>query len=390
MMEVSWRTLQLCSHETYEDCPYYEQLNYIYDSRNEALQSLALAGETALPRRTIRLFRDSMRPDGLVHARVPSRRKLRLPHFALFWVLMVEDYWRWTGDAEFVRANLVAVDGVLAWFREHLREDDFLGQLPYWSPSSGGQTNMTCEYLYAMQAAMRLHAGAGHPGDARRWRPWADRIRRAVRERAWSEDLGLFLTAPGATGETPNQSSQVFAILAGVPTAAQQARIVPQLMTYPFRGRMNKPSAFYLARVLEQCGMYAEFERNLLQDYRQMLARHVSTWQEGGEPGRSDCHAWTGWIAHDFLTAVLGIKPLKPGFAEVLIRPQPIYDHARGSMPTVRGTVRVEWRREGDRVVLEGEVPAGVPARVELPGARAKRFPQGGAIKARSGPLKAD
>ncbi len=105
MMEVSWRTLQLCSHETYEDCPYYEQLNYIYDSRNEALQSLALAGETALPRRTIRLFRDSMRPDGLVHARVPSRRKLRLPHFALFWVLMVEDYWRWTGDAEFVRSE---------------------------------------------------------------------------------------------------------------------------------------------------------------------------------------------------------------------------------------------------------------------------------------------
>src|SRR5690606_5026414 len=36
-MAASWRTLRLCAHETFEDCPYYEQQNYIADTRLQAL-----------------------------------------------------------------------------------------------------------------------------------------------------------------------------------------------------------------------------------------------------------------------------------------------------------------------------------------------------------------
>jgi len=382
MMEVSWRTLQLCSHETYEDCPYYEQLNYIFDARNEALCSLAMAGDASLPRRTIQLFRDSMRPDGLIHARVPSRRRLRLPYFALFWIVMLGDYWRWTGDRAFVRECLFAVEGILWWFRKYLREDDFLGELPYWNPTVRYTTNLTCMYLFAMEEAIRLHTEAGYEADADRWRPWAERIRAAVREHAWDEERGLFLGDPGETDGQLDQNCQVYAVLSGAATEEQTRRVLDQLTSYPFRSTMTRPGTYYLARVLECHGRYAEFDSYVLKDYRMMLGRHLTTWLEGGEPGRSDCHAWTSWIAADFLTAVLGIKPLKPGFDEVLIRPQIIYEHARGSMPTVGGTVSVDWRRDGDKVILEAEVPAGVPVTVELPGAEPQHFPQGGRVSA--------
>ena len=39
ILDVGWRTARLCAHETYMDCPYYEQLQYAGDTRIQALIS---------------------------------------------------------------------------------------------------------------------------------------------------------------------------------------------------------------------------------------------------------------------------------------------------------------------------------------------------------------
>src|SRR5262249_31908169 len=39
-LDTGWRTARLCAHETYMDCPYYEQLQYVGDTRIQALVSL--------------------------------------------------------------------------------------------------------------------------------------------------------------------------------------------------------------------------------------------------------------------------------------------------------------------------------------------------------------
>jgi hypothetical protein len=397
MMEISWRTLQLCSHETYEDCPYYEQLHYVFDARNEALCSLAMAGETTLPRRSILLFRNSMRPDGLIHCRVPSRRTHRLPYFALAWVLMVQDYWEWVGkkDVDFVRSNLFAVDGVLTWFRRYLREDNLVGKIPYWNPiggdgeggsmlqkavTDGGSTYISSLYLTALTAAIRLHEEVGHKEDADRWRPLANRVKSAVHDSCWDKKQCLFAESPELKEKPVSQHSQVQPILAGAATQDQISQIMNKLFTDAVSGFMLKPYGYYLARALEQTGHYEEFSKHQLEDYRQMMARHLTTWQEGGEPGRSDCHAWSSWPAVDFLTAVLGIKPLKPGFKEILIKPQFIYDYAKGQMPTVQGIVKINWKKIGKKIEMDVEGPEGTPITVQLPKNYSRLYPNGGRI----------
>jgi alpha-L-rhamnosidase len=398
MMEISWRTLQLCSHETYEDCPYYEQLHYIFDARNEALCSLAMAGETRLPRRSIFLFRNSMRPDGLIHCRVPSRRAHRLPYFALAWVLMVQDYWEWVGpeEKEFVQSNLFAVDGVLGWFRNHLREDNLVGHLPYWNPigghgsggsmlakavADGGSTFITSLYLTALKAGIRLHEDVGYKESAKRWRPLAGKIKDAINDLCWEEERGLYAESPELKGQPVSQHSQILPILAGAAPPEQCKLVTKNLFTDAVSGFMLKPYGYYLACALEQTGHFDAFERFQLEDYRQMMARHLTTWQEGDEPGRSDCHAWSAWPPVIFLTSVLGIKPVKPGFGEILIKPQFIYEHARGQMPTVQGTVKVDWRRKLGKIELTVEGPKEVPVIVELPKQKPQRFPDGGKIE---------
>jgi alpha-L-rhamnosidase len=400
MWEVSWRSLQLCAHETYEDCPYYEQLNYVADSRLQALCSLVLAGETELPKRTIRLFRDSVRPDGLVHSRVPSAIPQILPYFALIWVLMVDDYWRWVGHREqaFVRSTLNVVDSVLWFFRERLRDNGFVGQIPPWSmvdrvpgwtrgepPAvvAGESTYLTCLYVYALDTAIRLHSEAGEPGDADRWRPLAERVRLAVREQAWSQREGLFLEGPGRTEDGLSQHSQVAAILADVATPEQTLRVLDRLTSDPSLFRMKFMQSFYLARALEKAGGYSAFSTHVLELWRQALAKHVSTWPEYPDPTRSDCHAWSSWIAADFVTCVLGIRSLESGFAEILIAPHTeIGAYARGSAPTAVGTVTVEWRKDPDTgiVHLQASAPEGVPTVVRLPGLEPVRYASGGSI----------
>ena len=48
--------MRLRAHETYFDAPYWEQLQYVGDTRIEALLNYTLAGDDRLARRAIEAF----------------------------------------------------------------------------------------------------------------------------------------------------------------------------------------------------------------------------------------------------------------------------------------------------------------------------------------------
>ena len=62
--EISWRTARLDAHETYMDTPYYEQLQYVGDTRMQALISYTVAGDDRLARQALEAFDESRSPDG--------------------------------------------------------------------------------------------------------------------------------------------------------------------------------------------------------------------------------------------------------------------------------------------------------------------------------------
>jgi len=84
-------------------------------------------------------------------------------------------------------------------------------------------------------------------------------------------------------------------------------------------------------------------------------------------------HYALGAVADWMHKAIGGIRPLEPGYARVLIAPQPGegIDWAKTSLRTPHGVVRVEWKLDGGAFSLEATVPDGVAADVVLPdGAR--------------------
>jgi hypothetical protein len=263
-------------------------------------------------------------------------------------------------------------------------------RVPGWergSPSAiadGGSTYLTSLYIYALDAAARLHTEAGDGVDAERWLPLADRLRLAVREQSWSEQEGLFLEGPGLTSDERSQHSQAMAILAGVATAGQTRRILERLTTDASLHRMKFMQSFYLARALERAGGYAAFSDHVLALWRDALSKHVSTWPEYPDPTRSDCHAWSSWIAADFVACVLGIRPFRPGFDELLIAPHTeVCARARGSAPTAAGMVSVDWSKDpaSGTIQFAADVPEGTLTRVKLPGLAPRIYRAGGKIR---------
>ena len=62
--EISWRTARLDAHETYMDTPYYEQLQYVGDTRIQALISYTVAGDDRLARQALEAFDESRSSGG--------------------------------------------------------------------------------------------------------------------------------------------------------------------------------------------------------------------------------------------------------------------------------------------------------------------------------------
>ena len=102
------------------DTPYWEQLQYIGDTRVQSLISLYVAGDDRLMRQAIEHFDWSRIPEGLTTSRYPSALTQIIPPFSLIYVAMVHDYFLHRDDAAFVRARLAGVRGILDWYARHV------------------------------------------------------------------------------------------------------------------------------------------------------------------------------------------------------------------------------------------------------------------------------
>lgn len=78
-------------------------------------------------------------------------------------------------------------------------------------------------------------------------------------------------------------------------------------------------------------------------------------------------HAWGSVPANIISRYVLGVRPTEPGYAKMLIAPQPGgLKSARGKVPTAVGPVVVSFKN-GDTFTLELDLPRGAKASVALP-----------------------
>ncbi|MBQ7347656.1 MAG: family 78 glycoside hydrolase catalytic domain [Clostridia bacterium] len=124
--EICIRTLRLCMHEHYEDCPGREQALYIYDSRNQMLCGYYAFGNYEYAKQNIRLIAESREKAGLFPLTVPGEWFETIPSFALHFFTTVREYLQHTEDIGFVREVYPRLLRVFKTFRAQMDENGLL------------------------------------------------------------------------------------------------------------------------------------------------------------------------------------------------------------------------------------------------------------------------
>jgi hypothetical protein len=362
--EISWRTARLDAHETYMDTPYYEQLQYIGDTRIQALISYSVANDDRLGLQALRAFDNSRIPDGITRSRYPSNLPQSIPTFSLLYVGMLHDYWMYRPDTAPVRELLPGTRTIFNWYANYEKPDGLLSKLPWWSfidwvstgeiptyDSQGESCVTTLEYLGALGEAADLEKVFGDPALAARYEARATHVRTGIYDKCWSASRGLLADSPDQ--KVFSQQSNILGVLYDVIPQERQQQVLQQMIAIePGTAPDGVLSAsyyfrFYLARALDHAGMADDY-LDSIGPWRKLLPLHFTTWPEIPGNTRSDSHAWSAHPIYDFLTLVAGVKPASPGFAAVRIAPHlGSLSSVTATYPHPQGDIHVDLHRQG-------------------------------------------
>ena len=382
MWKINWRGARLCAWETYFDTPYYEQLQYVGDTRIQALITLYMTGDDLLVRQAIEHFDLSRIPEGITASRYPSDLGQYIPTFSLIWTTMVHDFWMHRDDPEYVRGFLPGIRAVLGWFDRRVDDTGLMGGIPWWpymdwAPGwrggvppggrEGHSTLISLLYAYALERAADLESALGLESNAAAYREDAQSVLEAVRRRTWDAERGLFKDTPD--GDTYSQQANVMAILTGAVPEAEQSALMERLLSDTSLTQSTYYFSYYQLEALREAGLGERYVEQL-DPWQGMLALGLTTVPETPEPTRSDSHAWSAHPNYGLLATVLGVRPAEPGFESVRIEPHlgPL-KRAEGRVPHPLGEIEVRLTRT-DAGGLRGEVtlPEGLEGVLEWGG----------------------
>ena len=378
---ISENTLNMCMHETYEDCPGYEQLQYVMDTRSQILFTYSISGDDTLARAAIDDFCRSQRPDGLIAACYPSFKSNVIPSFSVYYVLMLHDHMMYFGDRELLKHYYPSVMRICDFYITHLNDKNLFGYMeemgflskPYWGyidsidewpagvvpvPQGKEITMMSLLTMTLLRAAGEIADYIGWHNQAAEYLTVNEQVRTAIREYCLS-DNGLVQDSPGI--DMYSTMAQTFATLNDVFTEEEAIDAMKRTLDGTLTV-CSLPVVFYQLRALEKTGLYDSID-TILNRWRAMLKKNLTTCQEHDTPNqqRSDCHAWSSIPLYEITSALLGVRPAAPGYEKVAFCPQPSHlSWARGQVMTPRGLIRASYEITDGKLQKQIEVPEGM------------------------------
>lgn len=364
--DIGWHTARLCAGETYYDCPYYEQLQYIGDTRIQALISLNLTEDDRMVKNAINQFRFSMLSDGLTQSRYPSSEFQIIPGFSLFWIAMVYDYMMYRGDLAFVEQQSNAIESVLYWFEKNIDANGLLGKMDYWNfvdwsfgpwrpelpiggtpPSTfeGGSSVLSLLYVYALQKATVIFNEIGNFEKAAYYNDIAVKTKSNIYELCWDSSRGLLSDSPLKISFS--QHANALGVLVNAFPANNTKDIMLRALNDKDVLEASLYFKYYVFKAANKSGLSENYVE-LLEPWVKMINMGLSTFSETPEPTRSDCHAWSAHPLLEFITTICGIKPLRTGFEKIKIEPNfGSLNRITGVIPHPKGEIRVELKKSG-------------------------------------------
>lgn len=365
------------------DCPTREKGQYLGDCLVTARAHLLLTGDPTVTRKALRAFHHTQRHDPGMRCVAPSTFRQSFAEYSLQWPMLLETYYRYTGDSGFTREMASAgFEPLFSWFHAYENDAGVLARMDKpvlvdWPRNlRDGYDDedlqnrpiavLNAWYYAGLTAAQRLCDALGL--DPAAYARRAARLRDAFLHTFLDAARGLFVDAAPSTHASLHANALPLAFgLAPEHTHEAIASLV--------RERGLACGVFIAPFVIEGLFThgYPDLALELLlsrgeHSWHEMLRHGATACMEAWGPDQkwntSFCHPWSSSPVYLTTEHVMGLQPAEPGFRRVRFRPNPPASWTRASLavPTARGPIRVDYASDQGYTV---SVPDGVEVDVE-------------------------
>ena len=303
--QTACHTLLCCSHEGFEDCPYYEQLQYAGDSRIEALVSYAVSGKDDLGRHALKSIAMSQMGSGMTQSRYPSVFHQIIPEYSLIWALMLHDHYSFFHDMKLVKELLPQVEFMLQAFERARLPNGLIGSMPGWhysdwvrgwpsGASDRGQDvpETILNLFYAEACNLTAELKEYLKQDTAELILRAERTLDAVNRLCYDPQRRRYIDSPRHP-DWLSLHANTLAVLFGAVQEKERAGFLREICADPELKPMSLYFSFYLLSAIQKYGTPEELRKHYA-PWEAMLAKGCTTFPERtDEWTRSDCHAWS-------------------------------------------------------------------------------------------------
>ncbi len=380
--QIATQAVIAATDDTLTDCPTFEQANYNFDNRTAAIGDAFTCANHAVTRNSITVFAEDPRFRGLVRCAYPSSWEKTIPLWSFHWILWCKDYYEFTGDTGFVRRMMPRIAAGIEEGLQRIGSRDLLEWAGVWHFVEWGRgrdddheinTAEQAGFVAALNAAESLVRvmGGRHAVRLPAWRLVRLKLIHAANRLLWDPARRAYadsLHADGSLSPVSSQATNAMAVICGVADKQQARSIVTRILQDdPGLLRCGSPyGLYYVLEVLDQFGEVERIFEIIRHRWGDMVrAGDTTTWEtfaeygHGGFPTRSRCHPFSAYVVKYLVKYLLGLEPLRPGFATFRVCPQPPRSVAscEGAVPTPAGLIRIGWQRTGRTFRVNVEHP---------------------------------
>ncbi|WP_435226099.1 alpha-L-rhamnosidase C-terminal domain-containing protein [Streptomyces sp. Tue6028] len=282
------------------------------------------------------------------------------------------DYYRYTGDKDYITKILPALRAELAYNDKSLTASHLVASndRDYWQASQTGEvTKYSIDYYILLKEMAWLERQAGSATLADEHDAKADQIKEAVNTKLWNPQLGAY----GQSTDHPDvlvEDANALALQYGFVPANRRDSVLKALKTlWTPHGAIMGPGLLDptghtiepFGNGMETAGRFTVGDANgafdlMRRTWGQMVDKNDplytgAFWEFKNNDGgvnratASLAHGWAASPTVQLTEQVLGVTPVNPGYATWNIKPHTgDLKWAEGSVPTKYGDIAVKWQ----------------------------------------------
>ena len=387
MWEVSRNTLECSTHEIFVDCPFYEQQQYVGDGRFEALYAWRLSNDSSMQKKLLLDTVSCQQDDGQFAGNYPNSNVQILTVCTFYFVSLMREYLRYTGDTEFIKTLTGVCDRALQYYENYLDENGlvflpegclFVDWVSSWNtgvPQGDKNKPLTIYslmYASALNDAAEVCEACGRKGLADDYRARHSKVINAVNSLCYDTEKGLYTDRPGFPCYCEHTS--VWAILSDAVTGEEATALAERTMNSRDVAKCSFSKHYDTLRAFEKISCYQKYAPDILSQWDKMLEKNCTTWCEDPVTERSECHGWSCIPMYEASAMILGVNPAEDGYRKVKIKPHVLdLEYAKGRVPTPFGYIDVSWENKDGKFTLDVFCSEPVEMEIVCPGGKTER-----------------